>query len=196
MGLNDSMTPASPTPLLLIIGPSGSGKSTVVRTLMDANVLRVHPTWTTRPRRPDEADGSPEHRFVDQATFDDHVAAGSFLDTVSLFGMPYRYALPAIRRSSDGAVDAVMLRASLVGRFRSVITDPSLVFQIEDDPVRMAHRLKARATSADDLLCRLADNEREIVAGRAVADRVFVNDGTVDDLARRVAEALASQVAA
>lgn len=190
------MTPTSQTPLLLIIGPSGSGKSTLVRLLVDRGVLRVHPTWTTRPRRPDEAGGSPEHRFVDDQAFNAHVAAGAFLDTVSLFGMPYRYGLPPIERSSDGAVDAVMLRASLVGRFKAVITDPSVVFQIEDDPVRMAARLRDRATSGADLRCRIEDNEREIVAGRAIADRIFVNQGTVEDLARRVADALASLVPA
>lgn len=180
--------------MLLIIGPSGSGKSTLVRLLAERKVLRVHPTWTTRPRRPDEAGGSPEHRFVDDDTFDSHVAAGAFIDTVSLFGLPYRYGLPPIERSSDGLVDAVMLRASLVGRLTRVITDPSVVFQIEDDAARMARRLRARATSAADLRCRIEDNEREIVAGRAIADRVFVNQGTVEDLARRVAGALYSLV--
>lgn len=190
------MTPSPPTPLLLIIGPSGSGKSTLVRALVDAGVLRVHPTWTTRPRRPDEADGSPEHRFVDDDAFDSRVSAGAFLDTVSLFGLPYRYGLPPIDRSSDGTVNAVMLRASLVGRFKTVITDPCRVFQIEDDPLRMVSRLRARATSAADLRCRIEDNECEIVAGRAIADRIFVNEGTVEDLAVRVAEALDSRVTA
>lgn len=189
------MTPAC-VPLLLIIGPSGSGKSTLVRLLADRGVLRVHPTWTTRPRRPDEAGGSPEHRFVDDHTFDSYVTAGSFLDTVSLFGLPYRYGLPPIHRSSDGTVDAVMLRASLVDRFRTAIADPSVVFQIEDDPVRMARRLRQRATSQADLRCRIDDNEREIVAGRAIADLVFVNQGTVENLADRVAGALDSLVPA
>src|SRR6476660_9759614 len=41
--------------LLVFIGPSGSGKSTIVRTLVERRVVTVHPTWTTRPRRADEA---------------------------------------------------------------------------------------------------------------------------------------------
>lgn len=190
------MTPASPAPLLLIIGPSGSGKSTLVRALVDAGVLRVHPTWTTRPRRRDEADGSPEHRFVDDHTFDGLAAAGAFLDTVALFGLAYRYGLPPIERSGDGAVDAVMLRASLVGRFSEVITDPAIVFQIEDEPARMARRLRERSSSDADLRCRIEDNQCEIVAGRAIAHRVFVNGGTVDDLAHSVTEALCTLVPA
>lgn len=190
------MTPASPAPLLLIIGPSGSGKSTLVRALVDAGVLRVHPTWTTRPRRRDEAEGSPEHCFVDDEAFDRLVAAGAFLDTVALFGLPYRYGLPPIQRSRDGMVDAVMLRASLVGRFSEVSTDPAIVFQIEDEPVRMARRLRERSSSEEDFRCRIEDNRREIVAGRAIADRIFVNGGTVDDLAHDVTEALYALVPA
>lgn len=190
------MTPASPAPLLLIIGPSGSGKSTLVRALVDAGVLRVHPTWTTRPRRRDEAEGSPEHRFVDDDTFDRLVAAGAFLDSVALFGLPYRYGLPPIERSDDRAVDAVMLRASLVGRFAEVITDPAIVFQIEDEPNRMACRLRERASSEAEFRCRIEDNRCEIVAGRAIAHRVFVNRGTVEELAHSVTEALGALVPA
>src|SRR5215210_1953237 len=102
----------SSLPLLVIIGPSGSGKSSATRLLVNRGLVRVHPTWTTRPRRSDEHFGSPEHRFVDDVT---------------LFGLPYRYGLPPIRRSNDLRADVVMLRAPLVERFRRVVTDPSAV---------------------------------------------------------------------
>jgi ribose 1,5-bisphosphokinase PhnN len=60
------------------------------------------------------------------------------------------------------------------------------VVQIEGDPVRLAERLRARGSSAAEVAARLADNRREVVAGRAVADRVLVNDGTLDELADRL----------
>ncbi len=178
----------SPLPLLVIIGPSGNGKSSAAGLLVSRGVARVHPTWTTRPRRSDEHFGTPEHRFVDDATFDALVAAGFFLDSVSLFGLPYRYGLPPIRRTNDRRVDTVMLRAPLVARFKRVVTDPTIVVQIEDDPLQIADRLHRQAGTALELRCRLDDNERETVAGRAVADRVLVNDGTLDDLAEALAD--------
>ena len=181
----------SPSPMLVIIGPSGSGKSSAVRLLVERGLLRVHPTWTTRPRRPDEQRGSPEHLFVDEASFDTLTDAGFFLDTVSLFGLPYRYGLPPVRRSDDGRVDTVMLRAPLVAPFMQVVTDPAVVVQIEDGRIEIGDRLLRRAGTALELRCRLADNERETAAGRAVADRVLVNDGGLDDLA----DALAAVVA-
>lgn len=182
----------SSLPLLVIIGPSGSGKSSAARLLVSRGLVRVHPTWTTRPRRSDEHFGTPEHRFVDDATFDALVDAGFFLDSVSLFGLPYRYGLPPIRRSSDLRVDTVMLRAPLVQRFKCVVTDPTVVVQIEDDPQQISDRLHQRAGTALELRCRLDDNERETAAGRAVADRVLVNDGTLDELAERLADVVDS----
>jgi guanylate kinase len=172
--------------MLVVIGPSGSGKSSAVRLLARRGLVRVHPTWTTRPRRPDEASGSLEHRFVDDDAFDRLAAAGAFLDTISLFGLPYRYGLPSIVRSTDGRVDVVMLRAPLVARFARTVGAPRAVVQIEGDPVRIAERLRARGSSAAEVAARLADNRREVVAGRAVADRVLVNDGTLDELADRL----------
>src|SRR4051812_28800945 len=113
-------------PVVVFIGPSGSGKSTVVRELADRGLVTVHPTWTTRPRRADEQQGSLEHRFVSDDEFDELCRRKFFIDTVSLFGLAYRYGLPPLDDGSAGAtspalhaapVDAVMLRAPLVDRF-------------------------------------------------------------------------------
>ena len=181
-----SPTADRPTALVVVIGPSGSGKSTAVRSLVDRGVVRVHPTWTTRPRRPDEHAGSAEHRFVDAAEFDALVHRRFFLDTVELFGLPHRYGLPRIDRSTDGRADVVMLRAPLVERFRAVVPDPAIVIQIESDPHRTADRLRRRGTGEADVLARLVDNEREAVLGRAVADVVVTNDGSIDELVDRL----------
>ena len=175
--------------LLVVIGPSGSGKSTVVRTLDERGVVRVHPTWTTRPRRADETKGSPEHVFVSDAEFDDLVSRGFFVDTVTMFGLPFRYGLPPIARSTDGRVDLVMLRAPLVERFARTYPHFAVV-QIEDTPGRTEARLRARGGSAADLVARLIDNERERAAGRAIAECVFVNDSTPDALADTIARHL------
>jgi guanylate kinase len=175
-------------PVVVVIGPSASGKSTAVRELHRLGLVDVRPTWTTRPTRPDEDGGSLEHRFVTDAEFDALKAAGFFLDSVEMFGLPYRYGLP---HSASAKTEIVMLRSGLVERFRAF--EPRfVVFYIEDDSQsRMCDRLARRGASETELRARLADNEAEQSLGRAIADRVFVNDSTMDALVQRLADAIA-----
>lgn len=184
---------AGTRPVLVIIGPSGSGKSSVVRTLFDWGLVRVHPTWTTRPRRSDEQAGSLEHRFVSEAGFDRLDAAGFFCDTVTMFGLPHRYGLGHIERASDGPIDLVMLRVPLVERLRRLVPE-LLVYQVEDGSTRTRLRLEARDCPVAETLARLAGSEQERVDGREVADRVFRNDRSVDSLALELVGALAADL--
>lgn len=182
-------------PLLVIIGPSASGKSSVVRELHRRRVIRVHPTWTTRPRRSDEGQGSVEHRFVSDGAFDRLCTRGFFVDTVQLFGLPYRYGLPAIAVAPAGPLDAVMLRAPLVPRIVELVP-ACLVYQIVDTAERTRRRLVARGSPALDAAARLNDNQQETAAGRVVAHRMFVNDGPLAVLVDQVAACLTLDVVA
>jgi len=176
-------------PVLVVIGPSASGKSSVVRALHDRGLVRLHPTWTTRPRRSDEIAGSPEHRFVSDEGFDDLAGSGFFLDTVTLFGLPHRYGLPPVAMSTEGPLDVVMLRAPLVARFARFVPN-HLVYQIESEPEEGRDRLLERGCIGAELAGRLVDNDREVACGRRIADRVFVNDGDLDGLVEAVVAAL------
>src|SRR4051795_2611147 len=130
-------------PMIAVIGPSGSGKSSLVRELDRRGLVRLHPTWTTRPMRADEADGGGEHRFVSEEDFDALEADGFFLATASLFGLRWRYGLPHVAASGDERADLVMLRAPVVERVRRDL-GLALVIQIVDEPRRVAERLRAR----------------------------------------------------
>jgi len=176
----------TPHPVLAVIGPSGSGKSSVVRELHQRGLVRVRPTWTTRPRRHDEVHGSVEHRFASDATFDRLERSGFFIDTVTMFGLPHRYGMPGPAVFGVDAAEIVMLRAPLVDRLRRIAPDFTVV-QIEDSPAPTRRRLAQRNVDAVELRARLADNEQELALGRAVADFVFVNDNSIASLADRVA---------
>jgi len=180
--------------MLVIIGPSASGKSSVARELHRRRVLRVHPTWTTRPRRDEERAGCLEHRFVSNAAFDRLCAQGFFLETVAWVGGAHRYGLPPLPAASRGLVDAVILRAPFVEAFVQRFGDP-LVYQIEDTAARARRRLVLRGCPAAELAARLDDHQRELLAGRRVADRVFVNDQSLAVLVEAVAAALREDLA-
>jgi len=182
-------------PVLVVIGPSASGKSTAVRELHRRGVVRVHPTWTTRPRRPDETDGTVEHRFVTDALFDELEAAGFFLGTVTLPGLPYRYALPKVTLRDDGPIDTVMARAPFIDHFARYFPD-RLVYEIEDTIERARARLVDRGSDEREIEARLAGHRSEVEAGRAIASRSFVNDGPLDVLVAAIAGALHADVGA
>ena len=184
-----------PLPLLIVIGPSASGKSTAVRELHERGIVHVHPTWTTRPRRPDESDGSLEHRFVTDAIFDELEAADFFLGTVVLPGLPYRYALPRVRLTDGGPIHTVMARAPFIDLFAAHFSD-RLVYEIDDTFERARQRLVERGSDAREVDARLAGHHAEIEAGRQIASRVFVNEGTLDDLVGAIAASLRIDVPA
>jgi guanylate kinase len=175
--------------MLVIIGPSASGKSSVARELHRRRVLRVDPTWTTRPRRQDERPGCLEHRFVGDVAFDRLCAQGFFVETVTWLGGAHRYGLPRLPAPSPGLVDAVILRAPFVEAFARRVGDP-LVYQIEDTAERARQRLVSRGCGAAELAARLDDHQRERLVGRRIAHRVFVNDRSLAVLVEAVAAAL------
>ena len=75
--------------MLVLSSPSGAGKTSIARQLLaeDAN-LTLSVSATTRPARPNEVDGRDYH-FVDQARFDEMVAADAFLEYATVFGNSY-----------------------------------------------------------------------------------------------------------
>lgn len=79
---------ARPGPRLVIIsGPAGAGKSTIVRRLLRecSMPLQLSVSATTRPRRPQEADGIDYH-FLSPEEFAGRREAGDFLECKEVFG--------------------------------------------------------------------------------------------------------------
>jgi guanylate kinase len=181
--------------VLVLIGPSGTGKSSVVRELHRRGAALVRPTWTTRPPRRDELDGSLEHRFVSDPEFDVLDRDGFFCQTGSIAGIAHRYGLPKFEPRGTGPVDTVILRAAHVEQFCRLVPG-TIVYQIEDRSDRVAERVRARGCPSAETVARLRDNITESDAGRRIAQRTFVNDGTLDQLVDAVIGAMGFDVPA
>lgn len=184
-------------PLLLIIGPSGSDKSCLAQELDRNGLVRLLPTWTTRPPRLGEtAPGScPEHRFVASEEFDRLARSGFFAVTGQLLGLPDRYGLAYPPAPLDGRVDAVIARASAVAPLSAALDRRVLVYQVEDELERIEQRLLDRALPPGETVLRSASADDELAAGRLVAHKRFCNSGSVEQIVRSVATALASDTA-
>lgn len=164
-------------PILVFIGPSGVGKSRIVQELAKDDVIEVTPTWTTRPKRIDEAHDVVEHVFCADSIFEDMQGKGLFIDIVTPFNLPYRYGLSRIRIPHNNRVPVVMLRSFLLDRMKKHYSNIT-VYAIEADKELTRARLKQRSKisdSAKQLGSRLALYDQEINEGRKVAGRLFVS---------------------
>lgn len=175
--------------LLVIIGPSGTGKTTALQLLHEKGVVEVTPSWTTRPPRDDEAEGTLEHTFASEAAFKQKVDEGYFLETAQLFDLPYWYGLPKLEKPEGSKAATVMLSAALLPLMDKYYTNYT-IYQIEDKPEKAAGRLQEREAAGHAMGSRFEDYQAEVAEGRKRADRVFTNDGTLEELAGRIAEAL------
>lgn len=160
--------------ILVIIGPSGTGKSTIVQKLQSDGLIEVTPTWTTRPPREHELLETVEHCFVNQETFDAQKAASFFLDTVQVFNLPYQYGIPELTTTNESLIPTIMLRAPLVERVPTYYAN-FIVYHIESDQARVREALHARTQAGEPIGNRLDDYQKEVLLGRSLAHRVFIN---------------------
>lgn len=113
------------TVLLILAGPAGVGKSTLCdRLVAEVPGFERVITATTRPPRPNEADGRDYH-FLSEAEFDRRLAAGDFLEWARIH-QKQRSGVP---------------KSTLLGR----LTHTNLVLNIDVQGVR-----NVRAASAND----------------------------------------------
>lgn len=164
-----------------IIGPSGCGKSTLVHELVDRGSVTLTPTYTDRPARPGER--AIEHVFVSVHELNNLIEQNMFLEVVTPFSLPYRYGLPRIIPRSSDSINLVMIRANFVGLLKKHYPE-SRIFQIErPKQLAVAELLKRN----DDYHgTRLEQFDEEISQGRKLADKVFLNDGSVSKLVKQI----------
>lgn len=174
----------STDPILVFIGPSGSGKSRIVRELMNENIIELHKTWTTRPKREDEAQAS-EHEHVSEAEFDHLCQKDFFVETVQLFDLPYSYGLPKITTANQSKIASVMLRASVLDIFHKHYTN-TVIYQIDVSRAQAEARMKKRGDSSQEIKHRLAAYDKEVALGREKANRYFLASQNINELAAAI----------
>ena len=169
----------------MISGPSGAGKGTVislVRTRLQG--LAVAVSATTRPPRPDEADGC-EYHFLTREGFEQAVAEGAFLEWVEYSGDLYG----TLRREIDDKLaggDDVILEIELRGAraVREAMPQAVLVFITPPSLDELGRRLRGRGTENETAIARRLAIAASEVAAADEFDHVVVND----DAGRAAAE--------
>lgn len=172
--------------LIVLSSPSGAGKTTISRMLMDADPeITMSISATTRPKRPGEADNVDYH-FVDNAQFDQMIAAGEFVEWAHVFG--YRYGTPkapvkqALRRGRDILFDIDWQGArQLVPDFKEHLVT---IFLLPPSMEELEKRLRARGTDSEEVIADRMRRATDEINHWAEYEYVLVNRDTKECLAQ------------
>jgi guanylate kinase len=136
-------------------------------------------SWTTRARRPGEAEDA--YTFVDRATFLDKVENGGFLEWAEYVGNLYGTPMPDPPPGAD-----VILVIEVQGAQQVLERVPGAVMILVVPPSRQVQeaRLRHRGDTDKHVQPRLVVADEEERIGRQLAHHVVVND----DLDRAVEE--------
>jgi guanylate kinase len=138
-------------------------------------------SWTTRPRRPGEADDA--YTFVGKEQFIAHAKAGGFLEWATVLGQYYGTPVPDPPPGHD-----VVLEIDIQGAEQVLerCTDVVCVLLVPPSREDQEARLRGRGDSDEHVRRRLELGEVEFARGQRIADKVVVNDDldrTVDEFA-------------
>jgi guanylate kinase len=155
------------------------GKDTIAARLVEhCPELSLSRSWTTRARRPGEAEDA--YHFVDRATFEERAEADGFLEWVEYMGNLYGTPAP-----EDEGRDTILV-IDVQGAAKVLDSDANARMILVVPPSRDVQeaRMRSRGDDEEHVAKRLAGAEQELAEGRRLAHHVVVND----DLARAVEE--------
>jgi guanylate kinase len=128
-------------------------------------------SWTTRPRRPGEAEDA--YTFVDRARFEEKIAADGFLEWAEFLGHLYGTPLPDAPHDKD-----VVLEIDLQGarQVRKRHPEALVVLLVPPSPEIQRERLRQRGDDSAEVDRRIAIGAEEMRLGKELTPFVVVND--------------------
>ncbi|PKY10379.1 guanylate kinase [Acidithiobacillus marinus] len=173
--------------LWIISAPSGAGKTSLSRALVTATAqFRTSVSYTTRPARPGEVDGTDYH-FVDMARFSEMAERGEFLEYARVHGNGYGTSEPWVKSQLFAGMDVLLeidwqgarqVRERLPGQAVSIFILPPSLAALET-------RLRGRAQDSEEVIARRVAAAREELLHYDEFDYLVVNDQfdtALDDL--------------
>jgi guanylate kinase len=132
--------------LFIVSAPSGSGKSTLVSHLrQQVGGLEFSISWTTRQPRGDEQQDR-EYHFATRPEFEQHIAAGGFLEWATVYDNYYGTSIKALRDAESRGND-LLLDIDVQGALQVIEKLPESVsiFIVPPSPQVLEARLRQRS---------------------------------------------------
>ncbi|CAB4643156.1 MAG: guanylate kinase [Actinobacteria bacterium] len=167
--------------IIVVSGPGGVGKSTIVEALVQRDDrLWLSRSWTTRERRPGEAEDA--YVFVTREQFQQRIADNGFLEWTEFIGNMYGTPNPEAPAGRDIVLEIEVDGASQVKKMHP---DAMLLFVLPPTREEQRARLQGRGDVEQKVEQRLRKAEDEEPIGKALADFVLINDdlnATIDEM--------------
>jgi len=176
--------------LYIVSAPSGAGKTSLVNALVESVPgMVISVSHTTRSRRPRESEGVHYH-FIDDAHFEEMVAAGEFLEHACVFGNRYGTCREQVVRQLGRGTD-VILEIDWQGaeQVRAAMPGCVSVFILPPSRAELEHRLRGRREDSDAVIAARMREAVNEMSHYHEYDYLLVNDdfdAALADLSRVV----------
>jgi guanylate kinase len=184
--------PAERGLLVVLSAASGTGKSTVAESLLRRSRGLVRSiSVTTRPPRPDEADGR-DYRFVYEAGFKKMAGRGDFLEWAKVHSHFYGTPAAFVEKAAASGKDVLLIIDVQGGRdIKARFPGAVLIFLAPPSAMELRRRLVSRGSECPgELSTRLSNAAAELACG-TVYDYIVINDSVA-----RAAEKIRSIITA
>lgn len=165
--------------LVVISGPSGVGKTTICHALVDRLGAQPSISTTTRPAGSEERNGQ-DYLFLSQQQFEQHLAAGDFLEHAQVFGHSYgTLTEPVMEALQAGRIVILEIDVNGAKQIRQRFDRAIMFFILPPAPASLSDRLNTRQRDAKTVIAeRLAKADGEVRFARESEcyDHIIVND--------------------
>jgi guanylate kinase len=172
--------------MFVLSSPSGAGKTTISRRLLgEQDNLQLSISCTTRPQRPSESEGI-DYNFIDEARFQEMVAAGEFLEHARVFG--HHYGTPrepveeALAQGRDVLFDIDWQGTQQLKE--SAGQDLVSVFILPPTKEALEHRLRTRAQDPEEVVRQRMAKASDEMSHYTEYDYIVVNEQVEKSVAR------------
>ena len=163
--------------LFVFAAPSGAGKTTLVHRLVKRHPeLRFSISYTTRPKRRNEADGV-DYLFVTKNEFTTLRDDGALLEYAEVFDNHYGTSREQVREHLE-AGHSVILEIDWQGaqQVRKSMPDCITIFIIPPSLIELERRLRDRGTDSDSVIERRLRDALSDMSHWEEFDYVVIND--------------------